>query len=643
MNKTSLKSKKLAKVLFAILFGATILTGCEVNVSENPKEKIITSVTSATINSIDIKEFTDRKEIMKYDRTKLSIIPTNGEYIKEGKSLSFDKNNTMSLTDFKNNGYVVSVNDDITDFDKLTDDILTKFINNDSNFKQGDKISFTDETKTDDGKTDDGKTDDDNQESTTIGGIKVVNNGITLESLKNISALQNLSEEDKEIAKTVKTLNIEFPEKEDKTNYSVNLVDISKLHTIFPDAKISASDNIEYTINGGTDRQDSRPYKILNNEFKELTEFSINDTIQIVKSTDDKTLEGGYSTEIRTIIVGDNTKLNITGKYLDVGRNRFVNNTNHNGIVLSDDIEITTYNGEVVDANHTKITSDIAIEQYKQLGLTTPKFDLTISDENAYNFAKNILENYSYDQLNSEGHKLSIHNYFDGEKALYTGNDLNADVPSLKYDTLDFITPSEVKNLKITGTPSVTDKTSSIGYTNVVFTGDMSSITNAGNLNGVIEFKDNPMKNILIGTEENVLIRVNKIDKPIEKIWAKILDFRGLAKDVNLDTIASNVKLGGADGSVQGYFRNTTQKDILKESLRGKTLDGEGYLNHFGTAYSEDVDSEKAQMKTLQSVAEEADGSIKQQTALLDKKAQFIDPDTNKVIFTILNGRQYNS
>ena len=37
MNKKSLKSKKLAKVLFAILFGATILTGCENNISESDK------------------------------------------------------------------------------------------------------------------------------------------------------------------------------------------------------------------------------------------------------------------------------------------------------------------------------------------------------------------------------------------------------------------------------------------------------------------------------------------------------------------------------------------------------------------------------------------------------------------------------
>lgn len=77
---------------------------------------------------------------------------------------------------------------------------------------------------------------------TTIKEIKVENNVISLESLKNISALKTLSEEDKEIAKTVKTLNIEFPEKEDKTNYSVNLVDISKLATNFPNAKITASD-----------------------------------------------------------------------------------------------------------------------------------------------------------------------------------------------------------------------------------------------------------------------------------------------------------------------------------------------------------------------------------------------------------------
>ena len=414
-------------------------------------------------------------------------------------------------------------------------------------------------------------------------------------------------------------MNIEFPEKEDKTNYSVNLVDISKLATNFPNAKITASNNIEYAINGGTgiNTDPSSPnYDTIKDEFKDLTQFEIDSKIKIVKSID-------ASEEIRTITVGAGSKLNITGKYLDIGRNRFVNNADNDGITLPLDVEITT--------DGRSITSDIAIDQYKQLGLTTPKFDLTISDENAYNFAKNILENYSYDQLNSvdsdnvKEHKLDIHNYIDGEKALYTGDTLNADVPSLKYDTIDFITPSEVKNLKITGTPSVKDKISASGiFTNVVFTGDMSSIINKSSLNGVIEFKDNPMITV---SSENALVKVNKIDAPIITIKAKILDFRELSDATNFDKIKEFVQLGGGVGEVQGYFKNTAQKDILKEKLPQNA--GGSYLNDFGATYSEDVDSEKAQMKTLQSVAEEADESIKQQTALLDKKAQFIDPDTN--------------
>ena len=454
--------------------------------------------------------------------------------------------------------------------------------------------------------------------TTTINGIKVENNLISLESLDNISALQTLSEEEKEIAKKVTTLNIEFPEKEDKKNYSVNLVDISKLATNFPNAKITASDNIEYTINGGNGERISKlgpngealKNIIDKNEFADLIQFEIDGKIKIVKSIDYSTTDlVDDFTEIKTITVGNGSKLNITGKYLDIGRNRFVNNAGNDGITLPSDIEITTYNGD-----RKSITSDIAIDQYKQLGLTTPKFDLTISDKNAYNFAKNILENYSYDQLNSEANKLSINNYIDGEKALYTGDTLNANVPSLKYDTLDFIDANIVRNLVITGTPSVKDTTSSRDYTNVVFTGDMSSITYDGALNGVIEFKDNPMKDILSSTEFNVLIRVNKIDKPIGTIWARILDFRVLSDDTDFTKIDKLVQLGGVDGSVQGYFKNTKQKETLVEKLPARDPQDGGLTNHFGTAYSTDVDS--AQMKTLQSVAEEADESIKQQTAI---------------------------
>ena len=400
MNKTSLKSKKLAKVLFAILFGATILTGCEVNLPEDDKiidNPSVPSVVEEKINSVSITKMPTKKEYKVGD-----TFDATGLEVNVNKTTSYSDNTT------KTSDVSVKYVEEKDSFEFVFDSSKTGTVNVSVSYKDikvdNTTISVTVSEK---GGNETPST------TTTINGIKVENNLISLESLDNISALQTLSEEDKEIAKTVKTLNIEFPEKEDKTNYSVNLVDISKLHTIFPDAKISASDNIEYTINGGTGYGIEGDFTnaILNDEFKDLTQFEIDGKIKIVKSIDYSTTDiVNDSTEINTITVGNGTKLNITGKYLDIGRNRFINNAGNDGITLPSDIEITTYaSGKI------SITSDIAIDQYKQLGLTTPKFDLTISDENAYNFAKNILENYSYDQLNSvdsdnvKEHKLSFY------------------------------------------------------------------------------------------------------------------------------------------------------------------------------------------------------------------------------------------
>ena len=82
----------------------------------------------------------------------------------------------------------------------------------------------------------------------------------------------------------------------------------------------------------------------------------------------------------------------------------------------------------------------------------------------------------------------------------------------------------------------------------------------------------------------------------------------GLPDYDNYDTLISNVKLGGS-GPTTGYFKNTAQKEALKDKII-VISEGGYHLNDFNPAYSEDVDSEKAQMKTLQSVAEEADESI---------------------------------
>ena len=240
MNKTSLKSKKLAKVLFAILFGATILTGCEINGSENDKtsedDKIIEnpstpSVMGEKINSVSITKMPTKTQYKvgdKFDATGLEV--------NVNKTTSYSDNTT------KTSDVSVKYVDEKDSFKFIFDSSKTGTVNVSVSYKDikvpdNKTISVTVSEK---GGNETPST------TTTINGIKVENNVISLESLENISALQTLSQEDKEIAKTVKILNIEFPEKEDKTNYSVNLVDISKLATNFPNAKITASDNIEY-------------------------------------------------------------------------------------------------------------------------------------------------------------------------------------------------------------------------------------------------------------------------------------------------------------------------------------------------------------------------------------------------------------
>ena len=293
MNKTSLKSKKLAKVLFAILFGATILTGCENNVSEsdktidNPSNPSVPSVVDEKINSVSItKEPTKTQYEVgdKFDATGLEV--------NVNKTTSYSDNTT------KTSDVSVKYVDEKDSFKFIFDSSKAGTVNVSVSYKDikvdNTTISVTVSEK---GGNETPST------TITINGIKVENNLISLESLDNISALQTLSEEDKEIAKTVKTLNIEFPEKEDKINYSVNLVDISKLATNFPNAKITASDNIEYTINGGTERNEDRgslDCGTINDEFKDLTQFEIDGKIKIVKSIDDSTDD---STEIKTITV----------------------------------------------------------------------------------------------------------------------------------------------------------------------------------------------------------------------------------------------------------------------------------------------------------------------------------------------------
>lgn len=335
----------------------------------------------------------------------------------------------------------------------------------------------------------------------------------------------------------------------------LSLLEISNIAKAFPNATITADDKISYTINGGTKRDGkfsptgaAMSSILIDSEFPDLTAFAIDGKISIDETTDVNTHEEGEPTKIRTITVGDNTTLNITGKFLDIGRNRF-DVTNDAVVNLSDDIEITTYNSEISRAHHTYITSDIAKEQFDALGLTTPNFDLAISDENLYNFAHDILDRY--DGFDKTKHKLSSYNVIDGSDAgnLYDQNTLKKDAPSVKFSSVALIhgkeggISMEIKNTKITGDVT-SDTTTDIYFTNVVFTGDVSGIKNDTIYKGVIHFKDEPMKELLIDNTDMALIKIDKIPTGDRAFIAGgILDFRGLTGNLDYD-IGTYLKIG---------------------------------------------------------------------------------------------------
>ena len=389
----------------------------------------------------------------------------------------------------------------------------------------------------------------------------------------------------------------------------LSLPKISNIAKAFPNATITADDKISYTINGGTKRGDI-PADIftydtlVDNEFKDLTTFAIEGKISIDETTDVNSTEhyDNRPVKIRTITLDNGTTLNITGKYLDIGRNRF-KVTNNAVVNLSDDIEITTYdNSENSSPTPAYITSDIAKTQFDALGLTTPNFDLAISDKNLYNFAHDILDRY--DSFDDEKHKVKTRVAIygiDGSisgKSLYTDNELNSDVPSLKFSSIKKL-GYDVKNTKITGDVT-SGTTTGINFTNVVFTGDVSGIDNTGTYEGVIHFQKNPMKELKISNTDMALIKIDKIPKDKALITGGIMDFRDLTVDENSD-IGTYLKIGGYNNG-RGYFVSEEQEGIIRPQIESISC----YFR--GGTYTEDVPEKEQYMKTLSEIEDAANG-----------------------------------
>ena len=176
------------------------------------------------------------------------------------------------------------------------------------------------------------------------------------------------------------------------------------------------------------------------------------------------------------------------------------------------------------------------------------------------------------------------------------------DVGFLKFANIQGV--DGFKNIVVTGDVA-SGTTTDLDFTNVVFTGDVSGIKNDGTYEGVIHFKDEPMKDIY---SEYALI---KIDTPptgeMAKITGRIMDFRDmkdrpddLTSDSNYD-IGKHLKLQGSNIVARGYFKDETQKNNIAHKL-------EGWGGAFADTYFEPVDKEY--MKTLQTVEATANKSI---------------------------------
>ena len=351
----------------------------------------------------------------------------------------------------------------------------------------------------------------------------------------------------------------------------LSLPEISNIAKAFPNATITADDKISYTINGGTKRDGkfsptgaAMSGILIDSEFPDLTAFAIDGKISIDETTDIYTHEEGEPTKIRTITLDNGTTLNITGKFLDIGRNRF-EVTNNAVVNLSDDIEITTYNSEVMDATRTYITSDIANTQFDALGLTTPNFDLAISDKNLYNFAHDILDNY--DSFDDEKHKVKTIGIIDGSVAgnLYEKDTLRDEAPSVKFSSIELCHTNTIQDTKITGTKNVSREIS-INFSNVVFTEDASGMHTTGRFEGISHFMGNPMQGVsnLYG-----YVKVDYVDTNVGSIFGDIIDLTDLSDDIMYDIGSNrNMILGGA-ADVIGIFRDEKQQ-VAAENIRRK-------------------------------------------------------------------------
>jgi hypothetical protein len=357
---------------------------------------------------------------------------------------------------------------------------------------------------------------------------------------------------------------------------------------------------------------------------------------------------GTYPTTLTNIDISRETQLELSGP-ISLLTTKIKNNNENTNISLNSIKFVNQYVNRGGNMKDTYITTSDLIETFNNLlpsGQTMspvleshpkvlytafsslPQLALTLNMENVSDDSKlknqyiNILKEY-YDNDKAKLNDLDVINardfYVNGREGkavddivgLYDekNNFNNPDDPKCTTPTtlpvydVGFLHFSDTQgvggfqNIVVTG-DQTDDMSTSLDFTNVVFTGDVSGLHNNGTYKGVIHFKDEPMKALY---SSNTLIKIDKIptgDRAF--ISGDILDFRDLTGNLDYD-IGQYLHIG-AQNDGRGYFASADQRDDIEPKIVTEVA---SFLN--GT-YVTTIPEEEKYMKTLREIEDAANG-----------------------------------
>ena len=475
------------------------------------------------------------------------------------------------------------------------------------------------------------------ESSLTIGGVLVENGVINLTNTNNFDVVKN---GDISISKLTININPTNPsELNIKTLY--NLTQTLSSYGITP--TINTNNQVTYTINGGTGygtEEGSYQEKILDNDLYGMGDLNTNNLKIAISYID------GF-VDTRTI-TANNTKVKITGNYLDIGENTFIAENNAT-YTIPEAIKFTNknryydkVNGVMPnDVEYKPISSDKMIEQFTLFGLnkemeTAPKFDIAIdSNSNLFDLSKDLLNKYKdYSNSYIKVDASSPFNGYEEGKSLYNGDVLNTEHQAVK-NPINIKLAEFLGQLPSNAVLDMTGKDSNKIYefrapkANLIINGDASNVSlpNGYTAGFIIANGASP-----ITIDDTDLYKYSQLPKEGTgkyKSSDTIIDFRGV--DMEVDYPVKKFML--AEQTYTLYIENSEREENLKNKIKGNYWFKDTYYS----------DNKDPNIQTIQEFEQKGNTALGHIPSNSVSKVNFIDPDTNTILYSALNSREYNS